>query len=72
MIIKKNKGFKTTQMIEDDIRYGFHKILSQNHPIYSITISNTHIKSSEELRFSLTNKIFNRIHKDYKNIRGVY
>lgn len=64
MIIKKNKGFKTTQMIEDDIRYSFHKILSQNHPIYSITISNTLIKSSEELRFSLTNKLFNRIHKD--------
>ncbi len=47
--------------------YGFQKILSQNHPIYSITISNTQIKTSEELRFNLTNKLFNRLHKDYKN-----
>jgi len=67
MLLKKKKGFKTTQTIKDDIIYSFNKILSQNHPIYFITISDTDMKSSEELRFTLTNKIFNKIHKDYKN-----
>jgi hypothetical protein len=68
MLLKKKKsGFKSIQMIEDDIRYGFNKIMSQNERIYHFTISDTHICSVEELRFILTNKIFNSIHKDYKN-----
>lgn len=67
MILKKNKAPKTTQMIFDDIVYGFHKIISQNNPIYSITINNTGCKTTQELRYYLTNKLFNQIHKNYKN-----
>ena len=67
VLLKKNNTPKTTQMIEDDIRYGFYKITSQNNPIYSITINDTGCKTTEELRFILTNKFFNRIFKDYKN-----
>ena len=67
VLLKKNNTPKTTQMIEDDIRYGFYIITSQNNPIYSITINDTGCKTTEELRFILTNKFFNRIFKDYKN-----
>ena len=66
MLLKKKSGFKSIQMIEDDIRYGFNKIMSQNERIYHFTISDTGINSVEELRFILTNKIFNRMYKDYK------
>ena len=68
MIVSKKKNTpKTTQMMLDDITYGFYKITSQNIPILSITINNTGCKTKEELRFYLTNKLFNRIKKDYKN-----
>lgn len=65
-LIKKNNLSKTTQIILDDIRYSFHKIISQNNSILSITITNTDCKTTEELKFYLTNKLFNRIHKENK------
>ena len=65
VLLKKKNTPKTTQMIEDDITYSFYKITSQNNPIYSITINDTGCKTTEELRFVLTNKLFNRIFKDY-------
>lgn len=64
MLIKKNKAPKSTQMIENDIKYGFYKIMNQSESIYNLTISNTQIYSPDELRFTLTNKLFNSIHKD--------
>lgn len=67
MLLTKKKGFKTIQNIKNDITYSFNKIISQKNPIYFITISNTYISSAEQLRFTLTNKIFNTIHKEYKN-----
>jgi hypothetical protein len=67
MIIKKKKGSKSVKMIEDDIRYGFRKIISQTLPIYFITITNMDIYSVEKLRYILTNKFFKQIHRDYKN-----
>ena len=66
MILKKKNSPKTTQMIEDDIRYSFRKITSQNNPILSITINNTNCNTAKELRFNLTNRLFNKIYKDYK------
>jgi hypothetical protein len=67
MLIKKNNTPKTTEMIVDDIRYSFHKLTQQSNPILSITINNTGCKTKEELRFLLTNKFFNRIHKENNN-----
>lgn len=67
MILKKKDTPKTIQMITDDIRYGFNKIISQNNPIYSITINNTNCQTAKELRFILTNKFFNKMHKDLKH-----
>lgn len=64
MLIKKNKAHKTIQMIENDIRYGFSRIMLQKESIYHLTISNTQIYCPAELRFKLTNKLFNSIHKD--------
>jgi hypothetical protein len=66
MLLKKKNTPKSTKMIVDDIRYSFNKIMSQNTPILSITISDTHCKSQEELRFCLTNKFFNKIYNDHK------
>ncbi len=66
MLLKKKNNPKTAQMIADDIRYSFQKLTSQNNPILSITISNTDYKTAEELRFNLTNRLFNKVHKDYK------
>ncbi|UUW11347.1 hypothetical protein NLG42_11185 [Flavobacterium plurextorum] len=65
-LIRKKNTPKSTQTIIDDIKYSFYKITSQNTPIYAITITNTDCKTTEELRFYLTNKLFNKIHKDYK------
>lgn len=64
-ILKKKNTPKTTQMVVDDITYSFHKLTHQNNPILSITINDTDCKTKEELRFLLTNKFFNKIHKDY-------
>ena len=66
MLLKKKNNLKTTQMIADDIRYSSQKLTSQNNPILSITINNTDCKTAEELRFNLTNRLFNKIYKDYK------
>jgi hypothetical protein len=66
MLLKKKNNLKTAQMIANDIRYSFQKLTSQNNPILSITINNTDCKTAEELRFNLTNRLFNKIHKDYK------
>lgn len=66
-MIKTKTRFKSIQLIEDDIRYGFNKIIAQNQNIYHLTISKTKIYSPETLRFILTNKLFNSIHKFYKN-----
>lgn len=71
MVIKKNNSPKTTQMIVDDIMYSFTKLTSQNNPILSITINNTGCKSAKELRFHLTNKLFNKLNIDYKNKNAV-
>lgn len=67
MLLKKNKGYKTTLKIINDISYAFNTILSQNQPIYFLTVSNTKIKTNKEMRFILTNKIFNKLHKDPEN-----
>ena len=67
MILKKKNTPKTTQMIIDDIMFSFNKLISQNNPILSITINNTDCKTAEELRFNLTNKLFNKIYTDYKH-----
>ena len=66
MLIKKKTGYKTTEMIENDMRYGFNKIMSQNLPIYAISINNKTFTSTKELRFTLTNRFFNKIRKCYK------
>jgi hypothetical protein len=66
MLLKKKNNPKTTQMIANDIRYSFQKLTSQNNPILSITINNRDCLTVEKLRFNLTNKLFNKIHKDYK------
>lgn len=66
MLLKKKKSVKTKQNIVDDMKYSFNKIISHTHPILSITINNTNCKSTEELRFFLTNKLFNKINKEYK------
>jgi hypothetical protein len=66
MILKKNNSPKTTQMIEQDIRCSFRKIITLNNPILSITLNNTDCRTAKELRFNLTNRLFNKIHKDYK------
>lgn len=66
MLIKKNNTPKTNEMIVADMKYGFYKLMKQNNPILSITINNTGCKTKEELRFHITNKLFNKIHKDYK------
>lgn len=71
MLLKKKNNVKSTKMIVDDIRYSFDKILSQNNPILAITINGTHCKSTEELRFHLTNKYFNKLNKDYKNTSAI-
>jgi len=65
MLLKKNEVPKTTKMIVDDIRYSFHKLIQQNNPILSITINDTGCKTKEELRFHITNKLFNKIRKDF-------
>ena len=66
MILKKKSCPKTAKMIADDIRYSYNKLTSQNNPILSITINNTNCNTAKELRFNLTNRLFNKIHKDYK------
>jgi hypothetical protein len=66
MIITKNKTLKSTENLLNDIRYGFNNLIAQNHPIYNITINKTGCKTKKELRFYLTNKLFNKIKNDYK------
>ena len=66
MIITKKRGVKTPEMIKNDIVYGFNKLIDKRAPIYHITLTNLNITNPAELRFQLTNKLFNRISKFYK------
>lgn len=66
MITTKKRGVKTPEMIESDIMYGFNKIMAKKAPIYHITLTNLNITNPAELRFQLTNKLFNKIFTSYK------
>lgn len=71
-LIKKTKYFTDTKDIEKDLRYAFNKLIYQdkfpvNHnKTLSITITHTNSKHLQDLRYKLTNLLFNRIHRDYK------
>jgi hypothetical protein len=63
MTIAKKKGFKTSQIIENDIRYGFNKIISQSCSIYFLTISNTRFTEPKHLQFHIR-CFFNQLRRD--------
>jgi hypothetical protein len=63
MIKSKKRGFKTTEIIENDIRYGFNEIISQTCPIYFLTISNTRFTEPKHLQFHIR-CFFNQLRRD--------
>jgi hypothetical protein len=67
MLLKKKKQSKTSQMIVDDIRHSFNKLISNNNSILTITINKLDFETAHEFRFNLTNRLFNKLHKDYKH-----
>lgn len=62
-IIKSSNSYKTLEEIKTDITCSFNKIISQNTPIYFITITDIPAKSARDLKFKLTNNLFNNINK---------
>lgn len=73
MLIKKNKNKAILEAIdvENDIRYGFKCLVSQNEKndikseIIKIDLTFTNSKHREDLNFKLSNKVFNSLHKQY-------
>lgn len=65
MTTYKKRSAKTTETIENDIRYGFNKIMSQKRPIYLLTISNTRFTEPQHLQF-IIRTFFNKIRRDYQ------
>jgi hypothetical protein len=74
-LIKKTKQYSDKNEIERDLRYAFNKLINQEkfevdyNRTLSLTITHTNSKHLSDLRFTLTNLLFNRIHKDYKHTR---
>lgn len=72
-LIKKNTDYTQTEDIERDLRFAFNKLIKQNNfpsnynRTLSMTITHTKAKHLLDLRYTLTNLLFNKIHKDYKN-----
>lgn len=72
-LIKKTTDYTQTKDIEKDLRFAFNKLINQDKfPVnynrtLSITITHTNSKHLKDLRYTLTNLFFNKIHKDYKN-----
>jgi hypothetical protein len=74
-LIKKTHQYSDVNDIERDLRFAFNKLVNQEkfevdyNTTLSLTITHTNAKHLSDLRFQLTNLLFNRIHKDYKNTR---
>ena len=72
-LIKKTILHNNTEDIERDLRFAFNKLIYQEKfPVnynrtLSITITHTNSKHLKDLRYTLTNLLFNKIHKDYQN-----
>jgi hypothetical protein len=72
-LIKKTSYYSETKDIEKDLRYAFNKLINQDkfpvkhNKTLSITITHTNSKHLQDLRYKLTNLLFNRLHRDYKN-----
>lgn len=71
-LIKKTNYYTNTKDIERDLRYAFNILINQeDFPVRDnktlvITITHTNSKHLQDLRYKLTNLLFNRIHRDYK------
>ncbi len=71
-LFKKQKGYKTTEFVINDIKQAVSYLVSQRFPpsvtnsIYAITITNTGCKHQKDLNHIITNKLFNTIKNDYK------
>lgn len=71
-LIKKTTDYTQTKDIERDLRFAFNKLIHQDKfPVnynrtLSITITHTNSKHLKDLRYTLTNLFFNKIHRDYK------
>ena len=71
-MIKKNRE-KVLEGIdaENEIRYGFKCLISQNEKntikseIIKIDLTSTNAKHREDLNFKISNKVFNKLHKIY-------
>ena len=64
-MIKKKKNLEGIDA-EDDLRYGFECLISQNKSeIIKLDLTNTNAKHIEDLNFKLTNKVFNSLHKQF-------
>jgi hypothetical protein len=72
-LIKKTTHYTETKDIERDLRFAFNRLINQNNfpcnynRTLSMTITHTNSKHLLDLRYTLTNLLFNKIHKDYKN-----
>lgn len=61
------KNYSKNINISDDIRKAF-SILVKKPVLYHITISKTKSKHTADLRYTLTNKLFNALNKQYRHL----
>lgn len=71
-LIKKISKYRTSNDVMNDMTYAFDLLTRQsdtikNNKMLSITITDTIAKHEKDLQHLLTNKLFNRIHRDYKH-----
>jgi hypothetical protein len=72
-LLKKQTTYKSTKEIEQDLRYAYKNLIEQKkfpsnyNKTLSITITHTNAKHIADLKFKLTNQVFNKIHSEHKN-----
>ena len=62
----KKSGTKTLEDVYIDLSKTYRQMLTNDGPFYFITITDTLSPHPKDLNFTLTNKLFNTIWKDYK------
>jgi hypothetical protein len=71
-LIKKTNEYKTSQSIINDLKEAYNILINQskfptkNNKTFSITITHTNSKHLKDMRYKLTNLLFNRLNKEYK------
>lgn len=70
MIYRKKLITSNTNEVVKDLRYAYELLCHPKYVknLYAITITDTNTKHEKDLSFTISNKVFNKLNKEYKTI----